>query len=117
VTAEYPAAQRLYGNLTSQHAEAVESQYHSVPLGSALALTDDNQQITDTYGYAAFGEVIEHTGNTVNPFQFKGDKQYYCDVETAAYQGRTRTVDADQGRWLSRGPAQVPPLQALWKRG
>ena len=77
VTAEYTTEPGLYGNLISQNRGGVESQYHFDPQGSTLALTDDNQQVTDTYAYSAFGEVTEHTGSTINPFQYIGKMGYY----------------------------------------
>jgi hypothetical protein len=51
VTAEYTTEPGLYGNVISQNRGGVESQYHFDPQGSTLALTDDNQQVTDTYAY------------------------------------------------------------------
>src|ERR1051325_5544301 len=65
VTAEYTTEAGLYGNVISQNRGGVESQYHFDPQGSTLALTDDNQQVTDTYAYSAFGEVTARTGSTL----------------------------------------------------
>src|SRR5436190_16235695 len=77
VTAEYTTESGLYGNLISQNREGIESQYHFDPQGSTLALTDDNEQVTDTYAYSTFGEVTEHTGNKPNPFRFLGRRSWY----------------------------------------
>jgi YD repeat-containing protein len=47
----------------------VESQFHYDAQGSTLAVTDDDQNVTDTFAYTAFGEVTERTGTTEVPFQ------------------------------------------------
>ena len=39
----------------------MESQFHYDAQGSTLAVTDDNQTVTDTFAYSAFGEVTERT--------------------------------------------------------
>ena len=101
VTAEYTTEPGLYGNLISQNRVGVESQYHFDALGSTLALTDDNQQVTDTYAYSAFGEVTEQTGSTVNWFQYIGQKGYYRDGVTGENLVRRRLLSAITGRWSS----------------
>jgi YD repeat-containing protein len=98
VTAEYTTEPGLHGNLISQNRGGVESQYHFDPQGSVLALTNDNQEVTDTYAYNAFGEVTERTGNTVNPFQFVGQKGYYRDEESGEYDARMRPLGWRVGR-------------------
>lgn len=104
ITAEYATEPYLYGNLISQNRFGVESQYHFDPQGSTLALTDDNQQVTDTYAYSAFGEVTFHTGSTVNPLQFIGRKGYYRDDIMGEYLVRARQLSSQYGRWLSFDP-------------
>jgi hypothetical protein len=37
-------------------------------------LTDGVGQPSDRYDYAAFGEVIERTGTTANPYTFAGER-------------------------------------------
>jgi RHS repeat-associated protein len=101
VTAEYTTEPGLHGNLISQNRGGVESQYHFDPQGSTLALTDDNQNVTDTYGYNAFGEVTERTGSTVNPFQYIGQKGYYRDNLTGQYLARRRPYEPETARWLT----------------
>jgi RHS repeat-associated protein len=104
VTAEYTTEPGLYGNLISQNRGGVESQYHFDPQGSTLALTDDNQQITDNYAYTAFGEVTEHTGSTVNVFRFSGKQGYYTDQTTEELIVRQRLLETSRGCWLSPDP-------------
>src|SRR5436190_10969341 len=101
VTAEYTTEPGLYGNLISQNRGGVESQYHFDPEGSTLAVSDDNQNITDTFGYSAFGELTERTGMTVNPFQYVGKKGYYHLTSANAVSVRHRTLSILLGRWYS----------------
>ena len=54
MTAEYTAEPGLYGNIISQNWGGVESQLHYDAQGSTLAVTDDNQSVTDTFAYTAF---------------------------------------------------------------
>jgi hypothetical protein len=101
VTAEYTTEPGLYGDLISQNRGSVESQYHFDPQGSTLALTDDNQQVTDTYAYAAFGDSTEGTGSSVNAFRFVGQKQYCTISTTGAILARDRLYRPSTGTWLS----------------
>ena len=102
VTAEYTSEPGLYGNLIGQNRGGVESQYHFDALGSTLALSDGNQQVTDDYGYSAFGEVIEHSGSTSNPFQFIGSRGYRRDFTVDQYYVRRRVLVPHRGRWMSK---------------
>ena len=104
VMAEYTTEPGLYGNLIGQNRGGVESQYHFDALGSTLALTDDNQQVTDTNAYSAFGEVTEHAGSTDNPFQYIGQKGYYRDEKTGDNYIRARHFRPTIARWLSTDP-------------
>ena len=104
VTAEYTTEPGLYGNLISQNRSGVENQYHFDALGSTLALTDDNQQVTDTYAYSAFGEATEQTGSAANPFKYLGRKEYYRDDVAGEHIVRRRPLSVRQGRWLSADP-------------
>jgi hypothetical protein len=85
-------------NLISQNRQGEERQFHFDALGSTLALTDDNQQVTDTNAYTAFGDVTEHSGSTVNQFQYVGQKGYYRTEPTASYIARQRTSSPRNGR-------------------
>lgn len=89
VTAEYTCEPGLHGNVISQNRGGVESQFHFDPQGSLIAVTDDNQEVTDTLAYTAFGEVIERTGTTEVPFQYIGQKGYYRDPLTGLGAGAT----------------------------
>lgn len=109
--AEYTNEPRLHGNVISQRRNGADSVYHYDGQGSTLALTNAAGDVTDTYANSAFGEVTERTGNTVNPFQFGGQKGYYRDEETGEYEVRRRPLSSKHGRWLSNDP-----LFALWQQ-
>jgi len=99
--AEYTTEPELYGNLISQSQGGVTSQYHFDALGSTLALTDESQQVTDTYAYAAFGELLEHVGNMPASFRYLGQKGAYCDHTTGDYVARKQLLSPPLGRRLS----------------
>lgn len=104
VTAEYTTEPDLYGNLISQGRRSVESQYHFDAAGSTLALSDHNQQVTDTFTYTAFGQVEDRVGSTETPFQYIGQKEYFRDEVMADCHVRARSYRPNMGRWLSRDP-------------
>jgi len=104
VTAEYTAEPGLYGNVISQNRDGVESQFHYDAQGSTLAVTDDNQNVTDTFAYTAFGEVTERTGTAEVPFQYIGQKGYYTDGTTGQIMARRRPYEPARARWLTVDP-------------
>ena len=104
VIAEYTTEANQFGNVVSQRRNGQNIVYHYDGQGSALALTNAAGDVTDTYAYSAFGEVTAHTGSTVNPFQYIGQKGYYWDVETNEYGVRRRLFCPRRSRWLSPDP-------------
>ena len=93
-----------FGKVISQERDGVTSYYHYDGQGNTVALTDDNENVTDTYVYSAFGELVSSTGTTVNPFRYGGQYGYYTDVETNDIYIRARSYNPSLGRWLSRDP-------------
>jgi RHS repeat-associated protein len=61
-------------------------------------LTDINGQVTDTYDYDAFGNLIAQTGSTPNNYLFTGE-QY--DPDLGLYYLRARYHNPDTGRFWS----------------
>jgi RHS repeat-associated protein len=104
VTAEYTAEPGLYGNIISQNKGGVESQFHYDAQGSTLAVTDDNQNVIDTFAYTAFGEVTERTGTTEVPFQYIGQKGYYTDGLSGQITVRERPYEPVRARWVAPDP-------------
>lgn len=78
--------------------------YNYDGLGKTVELTDENQNVTDTYEYTAFGEQIAHTGTTENPLRFNGAHGYYSHSDTNDVYVRERTYEPRVGRWLSVDP-------------
>ena len=105
VTAEYTTEPELYGNVISQRRQGQYRQFHYDGQGSTIAVTDENQNVTDTFAYTAFGEVTERTGTSLIPFQYIGQKGYYRDELTGDYTARARKLSAVEGRWLSVDPS------------
>jgi len=114
VTAEYTAEPGLFGNVISQNRGGVESQFHYDAQGSTLAVTDDNQNVTDTFAYSAFGEVTERTSTTEVPFQYIGRKGYYTDGLTGQIMARERPYEPVRARWLSCDPLLFPDSPNLY---
>jgi RHS repeat-associated protein len=109
-TAEYTLAPQPnpepYGDLLSQHRDGDSSFYHFDALGSAQALTDGSQIVSDQYTYEAFGKVVASIGTTENAFGWAGEKGYYRDDETGQSAIRRRQYDPLTGRFLSEDPAE-----------
>ena len=94
----------LYGDMISQRRDGETSYYHFDGQGSTRALTDENEDVTDTYTYTAFGEEVSKTGTTENPYRYVGEKGYYFDEETDDYYVRARTYEPNIIRWRSKDP-------------
>ncbi|HBF11828.1 MAG TPA: hypothetical protein DDW49_00310 [Deltaproteobacteria bacterium] len=77
--------------------------YHYDPLGSTVALSDPQGNVTDTYLYDEFGGLNRSTGNTPNPFQYVGRLGVQNDG-TGLYHMRARYYDPVAGRFISRDP-------------
>lgn len=66
--------------------------------GNVRYLTDEQGEVTDTYDYDAFGNLIARTGTTPNSYLFTGE-QY--DEELGLYYLRARYHNPDSGRFWS----------------
>ncbi len=64
--------------------------------GSVRYLTDANGNVTDTYDYDAFGNLINKTGTTKNEFLYDGEHQ---DPSTGFYYLRARYMNPTIGRF------------------
>jgi RHS repeat-associated protein len=90
----------IYGNdLTTRFdASGDPAYYHLDGLGSVRALSNESGQHTDTYQYAAFGGVRDHSGSTTQPFQFTGEQ---ADPSVGLTYLRARYYDPQLGRFIS----------------
>jgi RHS repeat-associated protein len=100
----------LYGDdLVSQYRDNEINYYHYDGLGSTRTLTNPSSEITDSYTYEAFGELLEQTGETDNNYLYTGEQ---IDPNTGNYYLRARYYNPGSGRFLSmdsfNGNAQEP---------
>ncbi len=64
--------------------------------GNVRFLTDEQGQITDTYTYDAFGELLSSAGTTANPYRYCGEQ---FDVALGLYYLRARMMNPLTGRF------------------
>ncbi|MBL8195748.1 MAG: RHS repeat-associated core domain-containing protein [Blastocatellia bacterium] len=67
--------------------------------GSVRMLTDVNGNITDTYDYDAFGNLVAKTGNTPNNRLYAGEE---FDEDLGFYYLRARFLDTVKGRFITQ---------------
>jgi RHS repeat-associated protein len=91
------------GEIIAEKRNGVRRTYVPDPLGSTVALLDNNQQKTDTFSYWPYGEVKTRTGNTPTPFQYVGTLGYYRDSTGRTYV-RARHYQQRYGRWMAVDP-------------
>jgi len=72
--------------------------YHSDGLGSTRLLTNGTGQVSDTYSYDAYGNLIASTGVSNNAYLFAGEQR---DGETGLDYLRARYYDPFLGRFVS----------------
>lgn len=85
--------------LISQTRSGATSYYLQDGQGSVRGLTNVSGTLIDSYAYSAFGEMLSHTGTTVNPYQYAGQQ---FDAATGLYNLRARYYDPADGRFLSQ---------------
>jgi RHS repeat-associated protein len=66
--------------------------------GSVRQLTDTAGNVTDTYTYDAFGNLLERSGSTQNNMLFAGEE---FDPALGVYYNRARYYDQNTGRFWS----------------
>jgi RHS repeat-associated protein len=82
--------------------------YHADGLGSIRALTDEAGQVTDTYSYSAFGELLQHTGADPQPYAFAGEPY---DPNSGFQYHRARWMDPRTGRFVGMDPWLGNPFE------
>jgi RHS repeat-associated protein len=95
----------MYGlELLSQNSDSAPARYYVHDgHGSVRALTDVNGNITDTYDYDAFGNLIHSTGTSPNNYLFAGEQ---FDPDLNLYYNRARYVNTTTGRFWSPDTVQ-----------
>ncbi len=86
-----------YGDdLLNQSRDGTTSFFHYDGLGSTRSLSDSSGNLTDTYNYEAFGELLNLTGTTDNNYLFAGEQ---LDANLEQYYLRARYYDQGIGRF------------------
>jgi RHS repeat-associated protein len=81
-----------------------ETYYHHDGNGSVVALTDTSGQVTQTYGYDAWGNEVEQSGgHDDNPYRYAGERY---DADLGFIYLRARWYDPFVGRFVS--PDELP---------
>ena len=104
VQAVYTNEPQQYGGVISQRRGTTTSTYHADALGSTRFLTDSSGNVTDTYLNDAWGNSVDSTGTTVNPFKWIGKYGYYTDDSTGQVYVRARMYQPAVARWASMDP-------------
>lgn len=98
-----PAGQMLYAIDVASGNKPLY--YHFDRIGSTLAMTDENGNVTDAYAYTPFGRIVRRQGTSTQPFTFVGRHGIrQQNADGTLYQMRARYYDAYAGRFLSRDP-------------
>jgi RHS repeat-associated protein len=75
--------------------------YHADGLGSITALTNNEQEVVQSYTYDSFGNLKDQKEQINQPYTFTGRE---WDEETGLYYYRARYYDAAAGRFISFDP-------------
>ncbi|MCK4342414.1 MAG: hypothetical protein KAY37_11905 [Phycisphaerae bacterium] len=86
-------------------ADGSQRYYHTNDIGNVVALTDENELITDRYGYTPFGLPKAQEGSTDNPFTYVGALGVMAEAD-GLYFMRARFYDPDTGRFLGKDPVE-----------
>jgi len=82
--------------LISQSRSGINSYYHYDGHGSTRSLTNDNEIITDSYNYEAYGNILSKTGTTENNYLYSGEQ---FDSHLNQYYLRARYYNQNVGRF------------------
>lgn len=85
-------------DLISQNRDGQVSYYLTDGLGSTRALADGTGNITDTYDYNAYGQLIDSSGATDNSYLYTGEQ---FDSSLNNYYLRARYYDPNNGRFTT----------------
>jgi RHS repeat-associated protein len=112
-TVRYTQEPKPYGGLISQRRGSTTRYYHYDNIGTTRALTNQAGSPTDRTTYTAFGELVDSTGATVNPFGFVGRAGYLLQGLSGRLNVRHRDLIAANARWASIDPIQFSSLESV----
>lgn len=81
--------------------------YHYDPVGSTVALTDGDGNVTDRYAYDPFGQLRNQQGATANPFRYVGRFGVMHEGDALLFM-RARYYNPQLGRFISQD--RIPPF-------
>lgn len=77
--------------------------YHFNAVGSTVAITDQSQQVANSYAYSPFGIIANEQENLSQPFKFVGQHGVMTEPNGFYYM-RARYYDPQAGRFISEDP-------------
>ena len=93
------------GLIAQEDSEGNYSTYHYDSRGSTVAITDINGEVTDTFEYAPYGELVSRTGTTDTPFLFNGREGVMTD-SNGLYYMRARYYNPEIKRFINQDVVQ-----------
>lgn len=101
-TSGHASAIYVYGDeLLMRFAGTTGTTYHHDGVGSVTVLTDDSGSAIQTYGYDAWGNLVESTGTDANPYLFAGER---FDADVGLVYLRARWYEPGVGRFIAFDP-------------
>lgn len=97
-----PGGELLY---TLEAADNSRHFFHFDEMGSTVFLSDDGGNVTDTYDATPYGEQVDHTGSSDNPFTWQGQWGVMQEGSTGLFLMGLRYYDSASGRFLTKDPA------------
>jgi RHS repeat-associated protein len=87
------------------------SYFHFDQIGSTLALTGANGDVSDAYAYTPYGVLLSHSGSSTQPFTYIGESGVRSEAAASLYDMRARYYDPVSARFLSPDPMWPRPTQ------
>jgi RHS repeat-associated protein len=84
--------------------------YHYDAIGNTLAITDDTEEVTDTYSYDSFGMSLGEVSSTENPFRYVGQFGVATEENGLLFM-RARFYDPVTKRFMSKDPITLGIMQ------